>query len=325
MNLLSLRGNWVDLVILFVVIYFASEAFRIGFWAILANFLSFLASLLISLWGFRYASQLLQENFTLSRSISNAIGFFLIATISEGVMGYLTFIAVRKLPASITRKWWAKVLALIPGTGEGIILVSFILTLFLALPVYPNIKNDITDSKIGGVLVKNTTVLEAKIVDVFGGVLEDSLTYLTIKTDSHDSIPIISETWGLAVDEASENELFRLVNEERIKRGVHALEWRTEAVPVARVHAQDMWEKSYFGHVSPEGYDVGDRLGRAGINFTFAGENLALAPTVVTAHNGLMESTGHRENILDINFRRVAIGVIDNGIYGKMFVQIFTD
>lgn len=48
-------------------------------------------------------------------------------------------------------------------------------------------------------------------------------------------------------------------------------------------------------------------------------------PTVIVAHNGLMNSEGHRANILSPEFSRVGIGVIDNGIYGKIFVQIFTD
>jgi uncharacterized protein YkwD len=52
---------------------------------------------------------------------------------------------------------------------------------------------------------------------------------------------------------------------------------------------------------------------------------LALAPTLATAHTGLMNSEGHRANILEPKFKRVGIGVIDNGVYGKMFVQVFTD
>jgi uncharacterized protein YkwD len=86
-----------------------------------------------------------------------------------------------------------------------------------------------------------------------------------------------------------------------------------------------MWRRNYFGHVSPEGHDAGDRLNAAEVSYQMAGENLALAPTLQSAHTGLMNSEGHRANILDPDFRRVGIGVIDNGYYGKMFVQVFTD
>ncbi len=70
---------------------------------------------------------------------------------------------------------------------------------------------------------------------------------------------------------------------------------------------------------------MGDRLNEAAISYSVAGENLALAPTVQTAHNGLMNSEGHRKNILDPEFKKLGVGVIDNGVYGKMFVQVFTD
>ena len=61
------------------------------------------------------------------------------------------------------------------------------------------------------------------------------------------------------------------------------------------------------------------------IKFISAGENLAYAPTVEIAHQGLMNSPGHRENILRPSFGRVGIGVIDGGVYGKMFTQDFAD
>ena len=62
-----------------------------------------------------------------------------------------------------------------------------------------------------------------------------------------------------------------------------------------------------------------------GVTYQAAGENLALAPTVQVAHEGLMNSPGHRANLLNARFRRVGIGVADGGMHGKMFTQNFTD
>ncbi len=61
------------------------------------------------------------------------------------------------------------------------------------------------------------------------------------------------------------------------------------------------------------------------ITYGYAGENLALAPSTELAMQGLMNSPGHRKNILSPNFTKVGIGVMDGGIYGKMFTQEFTD
>jgi len=62
----------------------------------------------------------------------------------------------------------------------------------------------------------------------------------------------------------------------------------------------------------------------AGVSYRYAGENLAGAPTVEMAHNSLMNSPGHRANILNANFTKIGIGVVSGGPYGKMFVQMFT-
>ena len=67
------------------------------------------------------------------------------------------------------------------------------------------------------------------------------------------------------------------------------------------------------------------RLLDADVDFILAGENLAFAPSLDLAHDGLMQSQGHRENILAEEFSRIGIGVIDGGSYGKMFVQVFAD
>ena len=66
-------------------------------------------------------------------------------------------------------------------------------------------------------------------------------------------------------------------------------------------------------------------MNKANIEFTYAGENLALAPSTPLAMQGLMNSPGHRANILNPNFKKIGIGVIDGGIYGKMYSQEFTD
>jgi uncharacterized protein YkwD len=325
MNLPSLNGNWVDFVILLILIYFASEAFRHGVWVILADFVSFTGALLTSLRAYKFTSAFLRNNFSLSHSISNALGFLITAVILEAIFGFLLAHAITKLPTKLWKNKWSKYLAVIPALGEGIILIAFILTLVIGLPVRPSIKNDVSDSKIGSFLLTQTSGAEKFVNEIFGGVIEDSLTYLTVKPGSKESIPISVERTELSVDSVSETEMFKLLNKERRERGLPELSWAPEIVPVARSHARDMWERKYFSHFSPEGEDVGDRLDKAGIAFTIAGENLAMAPTLSTAHTGLMNSEGHRANILEPKFKRVGIGVIDNGVYGKMFVQVFTN
>jgi uncharacterized protein YkwD len=62
---------------------------------------------------------------------------------------------------------------------------------------------------------------------------------------------------------------------------------------------------------------------RGGLKSRAAGENLALARTLPMAHQGLMDSPGHRANILRPAFGRVGIGILDGGRYGLMVTQNF--
>lgn len=325
MDKINFQGNWVDLVILVILIYYVSEAWRVGFWVILADFIGFLISLLIGLRGFSLIAVLLKDLFSLPYSLANALGFLIVAGFAEAIIGLILTSFIRKIPIKFWRRPWSNLLATIPAIGQGLIIISFILTLALAFPIPSNIKTDISKSTAGGYLVTKTQGLEKNINVVFGGIIEDSLTYLTVKPESNESIKIPGRGDELKPDETSEVGMFNLINDERRKRGIPQLTWRSDVVPVAREHAKDMWEREYFGHVSPEQKDVWDRLEEANIQFYSVGENLALAPTLQTAHNGLMNSEGHRRNILDPDFGRIGVGVIDNGVYGKMFVQIFTD
>lgn len=121
-----------------------------------------------------------------------------------------------------------------------------------------------------------------------------------------------------------ELEMLGLVNEERSKLGLNPLEPDMELVQLARMKAQDMIDLGYFAHQSPTYGSPFDMMRAAGITYRTAGENLAGASTVARAHVALMNSEGHRRNILNPAFDHVGIGIIEGGPYGLMCVQMFT-
>jgi uncharacterized protein YkwD len=114
-----------------------------------------------------------------------------------------------------------------------------------------------------------------------------------------------------------------LINDERAKQGLKALKADTEIQVVARKHSADMFARGYFSHITPEGKDPFDRIRAGRVKFLAAGENLALAQTLSIAHTGLMNSPGHRANILHTSFGRLGIAVLDGGIRGLMITQNF--
>ncbi len=123
---------------------------------------------------------------------------------------------------------------------------------------------------------------------------------------------------------ADEQVMLELVNSERSKAGLKALQSDVNLVGLARLKAQDMIAKGYFSHTSPTYGSPFEMMKTYGVQYSFAGENLAGASTSPAAHTSLMNSPGHRANILNGNFTKVGIGVVSGGPYGKMFVQLFT-
>ncbi len=317
--------NWVDLIIILVAVIFAIEGQRRGLFVQIADLIGFLVSLILALTFYPQGADLLIKVFNLPKIAANPVGFLLVWLITEtlffSVFGGLLSKMIKNLSASKANRLFG----FIPSTINTLLFASFVLLFVVSLPVRPDIKKDIFDSKIGSFLVAKATILERPFNSIFGPIAKQGLTFLTVKPEEKGSIPLEFTQKQLTVDNQSEKIMFDLVNKERVSQGIAPLVWNESLASVGRAHSKDMFERGYFSHYSPEGKDVGDRLEQAGIGYSFAGENLALAPNVQRAHTGLMNSEGHRRNILDPAFKKVGIGAIDGGVYGKMFTQVFTN
>lgn len=322
-----LEGNWVDLVILVFLMFYAIGGVEKGFFVMAANLISFLGSLVLALKFYSLVASLLTANFYLSSGFANALGFLAIALVSETILGISLFVLYSRVPRLISQSVVSKILGIFPAILDGLIVSAFFLTIIIALPVSGFLKKDIFDSRIGTFLVHQTSGFERTLNDVFGGAINETLTFLTIKPESGERIDLKFrlDNSRSKVDENSENVMLGLVNNERSQRGLKNLRIDPKITQVAREHSRDMFLKGYFAHINPEGKDPFKRMREGGVTFRSAGENLALAPDVRLAHEGLMNSEGHRRNILDPVYSRVGIGVIDGGVYGKMYTQNFAD
>jgi uncharacterized YkwD family protein len=135
--------------------------------------------------------------------------------------------------------------------------------------------------------------------------------------------PGINQAQNVSVN-AMENEMFRLVNDERIKAGLKPFTLATDLTRVARMKSQDMVDNGYFSHQSPTYGSPFEMMKNNGIEYRAAGENIAKNGSVLKAHQALMNSEGHRANILNPNFTHIGIGIVkDNGQAGIVITQIF--
>ncbi len=122
---------------------------------------------------------------------------------------------------------------------------------------------------------------------------------------------------------AEEQLMVSLVNQERAKAGLKPLQVDLRLVELARMKSKDMIDLNYFSHTSPTYGSPFDMMKKAGVDYYTAGENLAGASTVERAHEALMQSDGHRRNILNPAFTHIGIGIVKGGSYGMMFTQMF--
>ena len=329
---ISIYGfNWVDICIFIIVFIYALEGFFMGFVASLFDFISFVLSFLFGLSFFSFAGGFLSKSFSIPLGFANAIGFFVIAVLSEVILGriFRIFYVGFKIPAGLASSknfmTLNRILGIFPGILSGLLLVSFVLSLIVALPFSVFLKDSVSKSEIGNVLVANTQGLAKNVNGVFGGAVNETLSFLTVEPKSNEIVQLNFKVTKFSIDYKAEQQMFEMVNRERTSRGIHALSLSNALTQVGRAHCEDMFKRGYFSHYTPEGLSPFDRMDNAGITFNYAGENLALAPNVDLAMRGLMQSPGHRANILSQNFNKIGVGVINGGIYGEMFCQEFTD
>lgn len=123
-----------------------------------------------------------------------------------------------------------------------------------------------------------------------------------------------------------ERQMLDLINQERTSRGLDALQLELRLNDAAEDYSDLMLDNDFFSHTGPGGTDPGDRMEDAGFVFSGSwtwGENIAwqsergatgISDDVANLHQALMNSSGHRANILNPNFELIGIG-IERGDY----------
>lgn len=122
---------------------------------------------------------------------------------------------------------------------------------------------------------------------------------------------------------AEEQQMMDLVNAARAEANLPPLSAHAELSRVARFKSEDMAANGYFSHDSPTYGSPFQMMNDFGLSFGSAGENIACNQSVEKAHEALMNSPGHRANIMSTDFTAVGIGVVSGGPCGSMYTQMF--
>lgn len=130
-----------------------------------------------------------------------------------------------------------------------------------------------------------------------------------------------------------EAEVVRLVNLERARYGLWPLQANSVLGAAARTHSQDMLERHYFAHDTPEGVTPAQRAQQAGYQaygsgsdaFVFVAENLAAGqPTPAAAVAEFMTSAPHCRGFLDPTLREIGTGYAYDANDSKLYDHYWT-
>lgn len=112
--------------------------------------------------------------------------------------------------------------------------------------------------------------------------------------------------------------VIKLTNKAREKAGVAVLVKNDLLQKAAEQKAQDMIDKDYFAHVSPQGKSPWDWIQGVGYDYQYAGENLAINFTnAEDEQEAWMKSPLHQKNILNSNYEEIGVAVEQGVINGQ--------
>ena len=144
-----------------------------------------------------------------------------------------------------------------------------------------------------------------------------SLTVIPTSDDEHVSDPL-----------EAEKRLLAMLNRERAAANLASVAWDDRVAAVARAYSLEMRTTKVVAHISPTTGSAADRVRAGKIKTAVVLENVARAYGIGEAHQGLMNSPGHRANILSHHATHVGIGIVyGDEVSGRreiFITQVFT-
>jgi len=317
--------NWIDVILVSIVFLAVWTGWKEGFLLEILGLINWLGSLVLGFIFYPYTASLLTKLFPSLELWKLPLAFIITALIARVLIGLITRRIALATSAYTNGNLINKLLGIIPGFINGIIFAAVLAALLLALPLMDGINKAVRDSMIANKLSAKTEWVNEKLSPVFDKAIHQTMNDLTIHPNSEESINLPFKVAHPVVDSSLEVKMIEMVNKERTGRGLSPLKRDAELTDVARAHSRDMFVQGYFSHITPGGKDPFDRMHASDIHFLTAGENIALAQSLSIAHNGLMNSPGHRANILNPAFGHVGIGILDGGMFGLMISQEFSN
>lgn len=313
--------NPIDVFLFLLVLLGIRGGWRRGFVLGFLGLLRWSGSLLAGWFLYRPVTDWLASKSGCSSVWLQPAAFLLIVLLASPVIGLIGNALIKRLPDGFNRGIFNRLFGALPGLANGLVAAAIAAALLFVVPLPESLREAARDSGTANrlaVLVERTATA---LTPIFEDALTQGLHRRYPKSGEFISLPFKVET--PQAKPTFERQMLELVNRERAAEGLSPLKIDPALTEVARRHSSDMFARGYFSHYTPEGKSPFDRMRESDLQFLIAGENLAFAPSVAIAHAGLMNSPGHRANILRPQFGRVGIGIMDGGVHGLIVTQNF--
>ena len=313
--------NYPDLIVIVLIAIGSWVGYKRGFINTVLLLLKWLLAVTGAIYFYIPLSTVIKENFAVQEQWLFPLSFGIVFAVFYFPIHILGKIIQRRIRPEIHRSLLNKRAGLVPGLIAGLCMVVMSVKLIL-LSEWHSISVTVRNSATPSLIEDNTAWLNASVADIFNNKPGTQISEAfeakeglnqspEFKSDQYTEVPIL------------EIQLLNFVNAERIKRHVRPVTADLLMQHVAAVHTVDMFVNGYFSHSDLEGKTPFDRLRKWGVLYTVAGENLAHSYDLQSAHAGLMNSPGHRSNILNPKFGRLGICVLDGGENGLMIAEEF--
>ncbi|MBH1942525.1 hypothetical protein I5677_16655 [Mobilitalea sibirica] len=145
---------------------------------------------------------------------------------------------------------------------------------------------------------------------------EYTIKFLLDKIGSGEVVGIYLLSNSVKIDDYSEAVMrnvelmvYDLTNSVRARNSVPIMSWSSSAAISSRKHSINMALNDFFDHINPHGKTPGERMKEEGIAYRSYGENIVAGyGTAILSTHGWYNSSGHRKNLLNADYRYLGVG-----------------
>ncbi len=316
--------NYIDFLLVVILLLNIANGYRRGLIYGLFDLIRWVGGIVLALAFYIPTAKFFATQTDMDPAWTKPLAFILIIMFSGFLIYFLSRQITAQMSPEVHKNRFNQVLGIIPGLANGLILAAITASMLFTVPISNDFDNSMRESLLAEALAAQTDEFESALRPIFEDALNESLTRrVTNYPGSDEMVKLPFQVTEFKPRPDLEAEMLELVNRERANEGLSPVEADEEMRGVARKHSADMFRRGYFSHNTPEDESPFDRMKEDKVKFRTAGENLAIAPTLKIAHTGLMNSPGHRANILQPKFGRLGIGILDGGRRGLMITQNF--